>query len=106
MANRRDAAKAAFERALQRDPEQPRAQMSLGAMALDEGHDADAVTHWQAAVRRDPSEYGRVFALGAANAQGGRPASARTAFEFFVGSAPSAQYAAQIAQARGWLAQR
>jgi len=106
MANRRDAAKAAFEQALRRDPDHPRAQMSLGAMALDEGHDADAVAHWRTAVRRDPSEYGRVFALGAANARGGRPASARTAFEFFVASAPPAQYAAQIAQARGWLAQR
>jgi tetratricopeptide (TPR) repeat protein len=106
MANRRDAATAAFEQALRRDPDHPRAQMSLGAMALDEGHDADAVAHWRTAVRRDPSEYGRVFALGAANARGGRPASARTAFEFFVASAPPAQYAAQIAQARGWLAQR
>jgi choline-sulfatase len=106
MANRRDAAKAAFEQALQRDPAQPRAQMSLGAMALDEGRDADAVAHWRAAVARDPSEYGRVFALGAANAQRGRPAAARTAFEFFVASAPPAAYAQQIAQARGWLASR
>jgi Flp pilus assembly protein TadD len=104
MANRRDAAKAAFEQALQRDPAQPRAEMSLGAIALDEGRAAEAVAHWRAAVARDPSELGRIFALGAANAQGGRTAAARVVFEFFVSSAPSAQYAAQLAQAREWLA--
>jgi cytochrome c-type biogenesis protein CcmH/NrfG len=78
--------------------------MSLGAIALDEGRAAEAVAHWRAAVARDPSELGRIFALGAANAQGGRTAAARVVFEFFVSSAPSAQYAAQLAQAREWLA--
>jgi predicted Zn-dependent protease len=106
MANRRDAAKAAFEQALQRDAAQPRAHISLGAMALDEGRDGDAVGHWRAAVARDSSEFGRIFALGAASAQRGRSGAARTAFDFFVASAPPAEYGPQIAQARAWLAGR
>src|SRR5262249_39106378 len=98
--------KAAFEQALQRDAAQPRAHVSLGAMALDEGRAADAVVHWRSAVARDPSELGRIFALGAASAQGGRTGAARTAFEFFVASAPPAEYGPQIAQARAWLTGR
>jgi choline-sulfatase len=104
MANRRDAARTAFEQALQRDPNEPRAHVSLGAMALDERRDAEAAAHWRSAVERDPSEFGHIFALGAANAQAGRAAAAKAAFEFFVSSAPPAQYARQLAQARAWLA--
>ena len=105
MADRRPAARAAFEQALTRDPNSTRAHSSLAVMAVDEGRTADAVTHWREAVTRDPSEYGRIFAMGVAQARGGRTAPARAALEFFVAGAPASHYAREIAQARSWLAQ-
>jgi choline-sulfatase len=105
MADRRPAARAAFEQALTRDPSSTRAHSSLAVMAVDEGRTADAVTHWREAVTRDPSEYGRIFAMGVAQARGGRTVQARAALEFFVAGAPASHYAREIAQARRWLAQ-
>jgi cytochrome c-type biogenesis protein CcmH/NrfG len=104
MADRRGAARAAFEQALTRDPTLARAHSSLAALAVDEGRVSDAAAHWREAVARDPSEFGRIFALGVAQARAGRTPQARAALEFFAAAAPPARYAGEIAQARAWLA--
>lgn len=104
MADRRPQARTALEQALRRDPDLPAAHSTFAALLSDEGRGADAAAQWQAAAARDPSEYSRIFALGVAQARAGHPLQARIALEFFVSSAPPAHYAAQIAQARGWLA--
>ena len=103
LAERRPAARLAFEQALSYDPSLPRAHSSLAAMAADEGREADAAAHWRDAVARDPSEYSRIFALGVAQARGGRVGPARIALQFFVANAPPSQYSVQLAQARAWL---
>jgi len=103
MADRRAQARTALEQALRRDPDFPAAHSTLAALLSDEGRRAEADAHWQAAAANDPSEYSRIFGLGMAQARAGHAAQARIALEFFVSAAPPAQYAAQIAQARGWL---
>lgn len=103
MANRRAEAHAAFEDALARDPDNPRAESSLAAMAIDEGRAAEAAAYWRRAVARDPSEIERIFALGVAEARAGRTAQARAALEFFVEAAAPARDAGEISRARAWL---
>ena len=103
IARRPPQARAALEQALRRDPDLAAAHSTYAALLADEGRGDEAATHWRAAAARDPGEYRRIFALGVAQARAGHTAQARIALEFFVASAPAAQYATEISQARVWL---
>jgi Flp pilus assembly protein TadD len=103
MANQRLEARKAFEAALGSNPDIARAHSSLGAMAAEEGRRDEALSHWRTAVALDPGEYEKLLAIGLSLARSGRPAEARAYVQLFVGEAPPARYAADIARAKQWL---
>jgi arylsulfatase A-like enzyme/Tfp pilus assembly protein PilF len=106
MAGHEAIARRAFERALELDPRAAEAHSALGAIAAESGRADDARRHWKRAVEVDPREYAKLFALGVGHARAGRSAVARTFFEFFVGSAPTVHYVAEIKRAQRWLDQQ
>jgi len=85
MAGNRAAARAAFESAVERNPEIARAHTSLGLFACEDGRVDEARERWRRAVAADPRELDTLLGIATAQQRAGRSAIARPIFEFLQG---------------------
>jgi len=99
-------ARESLDAALELNPRVARAHNALGVIAAETGHPDEAIERWKTAVDLEPREYDTLYNLGLLLRRAGRAAEARPYLERFVREAPPAQYAADIAKTRGWLASR
>jgi Flp pilus assembly protein TadD len=97
------AARGAFESALRLDAGVARAHNGLGVIAAQEGRAEDAVRHWGRAVDLNPRDYQALFNLGTTLVRLDRAAEARPLLEAYLGVAPPALEARDIARVREWL---
>ena len=104
MAGDRDAARQAFEAALDLDDSLARAHNGLGVIAAQEGRTDEAIARWRRAASLDARDYQTLFNLGAALRDRGRADEARAYLEAYLRSAPVALEARDMERVRGWLA--
>ena len=93
-------ARAAFEAALEIDPDVARAHNSLGVIAAREGRMPEAVERWKRAVALNPEDYQTLYNLGSHLWQAGRREEARPYLEQYLRAAPPALEARDIARVR------
>jgi tetratricopeptide (TPR) repeat protein len=105
MARHYPRARAAMEAALAIDPGLAQAHNHLGVIAAENHHPEEAIEHWKRAAALNPREWDTLFNLGVLLRREGRPEEARQYLERFAGNAPRVLYAADVAQARQWLAE-
>ena len=105
MSGDRVRARTEFEGAVALNPNAARAHTSLGVMDAEDGRTSNALAHWRDALRANPREIGNLLAF-AEFLQTKRNMDAEPYFELFATSAPSAQYAREIARVRERLARR
>jgi arylsulfatase A-like enzyme/Tfp pilus assembly protein PilF len=86
--------------ALALNPRLPLALNTLGVVYARQGDDAHAVEMWNRAVDADPRQYDALFNIGLVEGRAGHREQARAALQRFVGTAPAARYAADIATAK------
>jgi arylsulfatase A-like enzyme/Tfp pilus assembly protein PilF len=97
------AAREAFARALQRDPDLPAALNGLGVVERKLGNPREAIAAWKRAVDVDHRQYDTLFNLGVTLLELGDRAGARQYFERFVATAPPVFYRKDIEQVKGML---
>ncbi len=104
MAGNRDAARAALDHALELDDSLAKAHNTLGVMAAQDGHVAEAIARWRKAVELNPNDYQTLYNLGVTLEKQGDLMAARTHFEAYLRTAPLALEARDMARTRAWLA--
>lgn len=104
ISGRREAARAAYEAALDRAPNSIAALTALAVMATEDGRIDTAVAYWRRAGAADARTFGRLVALAGRLWESGNRRSARPLFELFVEAAPRSSYDRQIEQVRRLLA--
>jgi arylsulfatase A-like enzyme/Tfp pilus assembly protein PilF len=92
-----------FEKSLANQPNAPGTLSALGLAQVQLHDEAGAFESWSKATMLDPKQYDSLFNLAVLAGRMGRKEAARGALERFVATAPPAQYAAQIAEARRLL---
>jgi len=90
-------------RALELDPALAAAHNALATALLRQGRRAEALEHWRTAVQLNPRLYDALYNLGMVLYTDGQQAEARPFLERFVGEAPPARYASDIARIRRML---
>ncbi len=103
MAGDRDAARQAFEAALDLDDSLARAHNGLGVIAAQEGRTDEAIARWRRAAALDARDYQTLFNLGAALRDRGRADEARPYLEAYLRAAPVALEARDMERVRAWL---
>ena len=104
MAGNTGEARKAFEAAVALNPDVARAHRSLAVMAMEEGRQDVALSHWRAAGGLDPGEFGNLLNVTVGLIRRGRGNEARPYMQFFADNAPPSRYAADITRARSWMA--
>ncbi len=92
-------------RALAIDGELTLAWNYLGGALFNQGRGEEAVAALERSVAADPENFDALFNLALVANSLGDGERARTALRRFVREAPASRYGADIARARGWLAE-
>jgi Tfp pilus assembly protein PilF len=103
MRNDLAAARQAFAKAVENDPQSSRAHAGLGVVARQSGQIDAAIASWRQAVTLDPTNFDALYNLCVALWDGGRRAEARPFLEQFIRTAPAGAYRREIAEFRRWL---
>jgi Flp pilus assembly protein TadD len=104
LSGEREAARAAFARALELNGITVAALTALGIMEIEEGRFDQGVSYWRRAVEADPQQLPRLLAFASYLWNKGEFAAARPLFELFLAEASADPYREEIARLRQLLA--